>query len=69
MYSVVIPAIKAHGFRLNSLFHKADCFIQRDCRFVWHVHLQVDAMHPAIESVLKYGFYKFSAQSSATIPR
>lgn len=69
MNSVVILAIKAHGFRLNPVLHKADCFVQRDCRFIWHVHLQVHATDSVVESVLKCGFYNLPAQSSATIPR
>ena len=56
MDPAVILAIKAYGFRLNSVFHKSDCFLQRDCRFVGNVHLQVHAIHTVVEGVLKSGF-------------
>ena len=61
MNSVVILTIKAHSFRLNSVLHKPHYCVQRDCRFVWHVHLQVHAMHTVVEGVLKCGFYNLPA--------
>lgn len=69
MNSVVIVAIKAHGVRLNSVLNKAYCFVQRDCRFVGHVYLQVHAIDTVVEGVLKRGVYNLPAQSSTTKPR
>ncbi len=69
MKPVVIVAIKAYGIRFNSVFHKADCFVQRDCRFIGQVHLQVDSIHTVVEGMLKRGVYNLPAQASSPIAR
>ena len=69
MKPVVIVTIKAHGIRFNSVLHKADCFVQCDCWFIWHVHLQVDSIHAVVEGMLKRGVYNLPTQASSPIAR
>ncbi len=66
---VVVLAINANGFGLDSVFHKADCFVQLDRRFVGHVHLQVHPIHTVVRGVFKRSVYNLPAQSSTTKPR
>lgn len=69
MNAIVVVPMQGHGIRFSSILHKPNSLVQRDCRFIGHVHLQVHALHTVVESVLKRGVYNLLAQASATIPR